>query len=459
MINKAKTKRIFGYKIDLSKRAPRNSLKANNIQSRFNLLVIDICPICKKERTIRLIQSIKNLPCRACSRFTPKMIEANKKQKGKVISKETRQKMKENHWSKKGGIPWQKGKPFSEKAKKKMIQTNIERGHIKGVVDKNKKIPMSQFSKENNIGYEKFKIWMKNNKTATKKEIKKFVEGCGYKNQTNIENIMSSMLKVNKFDSFLSNLKYKPDFELIKDSLYLNVDGLYWHSEVKKKDKYYHFNMRKAFEFKNKRILQFREDEIYNKKAIVESIIINVVGNTPNKESARKLMIKKISNKQAEIFLNQNHLMGGIKAKHVGLVDKKGAIISLLSYKIFNNSILKIERFCSLVGWSVIGGFSKLLSHIEKIERGKYREVHNWVDLRYGTGDHLKSKGFVLERETLGWKWTDWTNTYNRLHCRANMDKRRLSEAEHAKEMKLVKIYDAGQRLYIKRRENEQTKN
>lgn len=67
------------------------------------------------------------------------------------------------------------------------------------------------------------------------------------------------------------------------------------------------------------------------------------------------------------------------------------------------------------------------------------------MDLRYGTGNGLKQLGFKLVSVTLGWKWTDTFNTYNRLYCRANMDERRLSENEYAKEMKLFRIYDAGQ--------------
>ena len=40
--------------------------------------------------------------------------------------------------------------------------------------------------------------------------------------------------------------------------------------------------------------------------------------------------------------------------------------------------------------------------------------------------------------------------TYNRLRCRANMDNRKLSEKEYSEELGWERIYDAGQRLYIK---------
>jgi len=58
--------------------------------------------------------------------------------------------------------------------------------------------------------------------------------------------------------------------------------------------------------------------------------------------------------------------------------------------------------------------------------------------------------GFSKNKDVLGWEWTDYVKTYNRLQCRANMDDRGLSQSEHACELGWVKIYDAGQRLWIK---------
>lgn len=119
-----------------------------------------------------------------------------------------------------------------------------------------------------------------------------------------------------------------------------------------------------------------------------------------------------------------------------------------MSFKIIDQTI-KVDRFCSKVNFVVIGGLSKLMKFITRTSSAK--NIDYWVDLRYGTGKHLEDKGFLLEKETLGWKWTDFKETYNRLKCRANMDERNLTQAEHAEEMGWVKIYDAGQRLYRKK--------
>lgn len=243
------------------------------------------------------------------------------------------------------------------------------------------------------------------------------------------------------------SLSYRPDFKL-NGTIFCNVDGLYWHSE-KQKDKKYHFEMRKKFEDNSLSIFQFREDEIVNRSKIIKSIISARLGQISQKVFARNCIVQNITQKEADKFLNQNHLMGTIKAKHLGLKNKKGETVSVMSYKTFNTGECKIERFCSNLDTVVVGGFSKLLSNIKKKEIDKIKEIHYWVDLRYGTGNHLRTFGFEPTKETLGWKWTDGINTFNRLQCRANMDDRNLSEKDHAAEKGWYRIYDAGQRLWV----------
>ena len=214
-----------------------------------------------------------------------------------------------------------------------------------------------------------------------------------------------------------------------------------------------YFNLRKSFEDSGLRICQFHEDEIRDKPLVVKSIVNNAIGTTPNKIYARKTIIQTVSQTIANEFLDNNHLMGTIRAKHLGLYYND-ILVGLISYKLKKN-VCKIERFCTLINSTIVGGFTKLLSYIEKnCIDSHITEIHNWVDLRYGTGNHLLEKGFRKIKDTQGWKWTDAVNTFNRLKCKANMDDRKLTEKEHAEELGWYKIYDAGQRLYIKQLKN-----
>lgn len=267
--------------------------------------------------------------------------------------------------------------------------------------------------------------------------------------KSNLEVFTENLFDTKHFNQKPSKISslYRPDFKL-NDQIYLNTDGLYWHSKAQK-GKQYHFNLRKEFEENGLRIFQFHENELLEKTNIVRSVVNNSLGKTPNKIYSRKCKIQIVPQKEATLFLNSNHLMGSITAKHIGLFYEN-SLVSLLSFKCFKN-ICKIERFCSLIDTSVVGSFSKLLKYLEtNCLNSNITEVYNWVDLRYGTGNHLLKKGFKFQKETLGWKWTDGKTTFNRLKCRANMDSRKLTQQEYADELGWFKIYDAGQRLYVK---------
>lgn len=325
---------------------------------------------------------------------------------------------------------------------KKSIEAQVASGSIKVVFGK----LVSEWSALYDINHNTINYILKRSPEIKEEDFVNILEEY-HPGISSLEAFVIEKLKLNFWNKnpLNTNLNYKPDFKL-NDKIYLNVDGLYWHSEINK-PKNYHFNMRKEYESAGIRVLQFRGNEVYQNFDIFKSMINNAIMKSKLKIGARKCLVKKPETKEAKEFLDKNHMKGYKNAKSLGLYYKD-ELVSIMSYKYTKNKILKIERFCSKVDTNVIGAFSKLLKSIES----QYSEgvIHYWVDLRYGTGNFLLSQGFKMEKETLGWEWTDFKKTYNRLKCRANMDKRGLSQKEHAEELGWHKIYDAGQRLFIK---------
>jgi hypothetical protein len=245
-------------------------------------------------------------------------------------------------------------------------------------------------------------------------------------------------------------LKRKPDFRLEKDNkvLYINTDGLYYHCE-QQKDPKYHSELQQSFSNNGQVIFQIREDELRDKPEVVKSIILNHFGVHCDKYNARSCEVRQVLSKEADLFFSINHLMGRYSsARAFGLYYKEKLVccISIRCNKKDNS--IEIARFGSLINTSVRGGFSKLLNYVENIY--KPSKVISFCDLRYSTGKSYEKLGFKLEKTTLGWRWTDFNNTFNRLQCRTNMDERVLTQAEYAKELGWYKIYDAGQAKYVK---------
>lgn len=119
MFDRQLTNELLGYDFDPSKRRrTRAEIDAQpDVVKKSELKVADRCPGCNKVRIITYRQSKKNKLCSKCFHNTPEMINAKQNQ-SKFVSEETKQKMKDNHWSKNGGQSAFKGKQHTKKTKK-----------------------------------------------------------------------------------------------------------------------------------------------------------------------------------------------------------------------------------------------------------------------------------------------------------------------------------------------------
>lgn len=263
-------------------------------------------------------------------------------------------------------------------------------------------------------------------------------------NYKGLENFVSEALGLPIYGKNVPQISdnIKPDFK-ITDQVYLEADGIFWHSELMKTDNRHHLKRREIFQKNGLRLVQLREDELHSKTPIIKSIINNIRGQVKSVYARKCDLIGPIP----PTFFEENHLMGFSPAASMGL-QWQGDIICAMSY-IVRGKELFIHRYCNLLETTCVGGFSKLLQNIIRSNTGVNRIV-SFVDLRYATGESLVKCGFTHEKTTLGWKWTDGKATFNRLRCRANMDDRGLTEREHAAELGWYKIYDAGQAKYTK---------
>ena len=125
MFNRLKTKEVFGY--DINPESNRKSKEEQNLAlgiKRADMRVIDNCPDCGTEREINFKQSQKNTLCSKCFHNKPETILAKQNQT-KVKSEETKQKMKDNHWSKNGYESAFKGKHHTEATKESIRKTTL----------------------------------------------------------------------------------------------------------------------------------------------------------------------------------------------------------------------------------------------------------------------------------------------------------------------------------------------
>ena len=226
--------------------------------------------------------------------------------------------------------------------------------------------------------------------------------------------------------------QYRSDFRI--DNLIIEVDGLFWHSDYNIKNKVYHKKKKESYQQAGFDALFFREHEIVDKPKIVSSIVQHYLGKS-KRVFARKTEIRIVPKSEGRRFLDNNHLMGAGGGKMYGLYLDSD-LMTVLQIRRMKGGV-KIERFCHRIGYTVVGGYSKLLKCC--VDDLKPNKVVNFVDQRYGTGTHLKKYGFELLNTSLSFAWTDGKACWHRLNFPGNS----------GYEKGLRKIWDCGQSKYV----------
>lgn len=267
---------------------------------------------------------------------------------------------------------------------------------------------------------------------------------------------------IDKNKPFYENNKKKFEIDVFLPDLYIGIEynGLYWHSNLYI-DKIYHQD--KCIYFKNKgiRLIQIFENEWADKQDIVKSLIRNNL--KLNKVIyARECSTKILSDVEAKMFLEINHLAGHAPAKlHVGLIHKN-AIVAIGSFgkpRYKTSEEWELIRFCSLCGVTVVGGFDKILSFFEKSVVPK--SIVSYIDLRYFDGHGYINNGFSQERITTPNYFYFHPNKTTGLFSRIAFQRHKLagklkvfdptlSEAENMYLNGYLKIYDAGNLKMVK---------
>ena len=232
-------------------------------------------------------------------------------------------------------------------------------------------------------------------------------------------------------------------------------NGLYWHSD-KFKDKFYHQNKTNKCKEIGIDLLHIWEDDWINKKDILKSIISNRLGNINKKINARDCKINILSNKDSILFLDENHIQGGVNSNICISLEHDNEIVSLMTFgKRYLNKKSQFEllRFCNKKGYNIIGGASKLFKYF--LNNYNYDIILSYSDNSIFKGNLYEKLGFLNDGQTsLNYYWTDLNKRYHRF----NFNKKRLikmgydklkTEEEIMKELGYFKIWSCGQTRWV----------
>jgi len=262
----------------------------------------------------------------------------------------------------------------------------------------------------------------------------------------NIENRNKSIIPPYEIDIYLPNI-----------NLGIEMNGIYWHSEVsgKKNREYHQLKLLLALQ-KQINLVQIFEDEWLYKQDIVKSILLNKFRKNNYRIFARKCDIYSVPIDVAKQFYDTNHLQGFINGTHLGLYynNEFVSMITVGSPRFDLSHDLEIYRFCNKNNTSVIGSLSRLIHAINQ----KPKSIITYVDARYGVGLSYYKCGFKFIGTTdPGYSYVkhNTRKRLSRLHFQKHLLKDKLeffdpnlSEWENMQLNGYDRIWDCGNFIY-----------
>lgn len=206
--------------------------------------------------------------------------------------------------------------------------------------------------------------------------------------------------------SYIKNyrgLGFEIDFFIKDKNIGIELNGNYWHSDIKK-DRNYHFEKTKKSLENGIRLYSIFEYEYTKEKMF--GFLKSILGKNDKRIYARECEIREVSYKESYDFLESNHFQGYGNSKIKKGLYYKDELVSVMTFSKsrYNASYdYEIIRFANKIGFSIVGGFSKLLSSFRKENHGS---ILSYCDEAKFNGDVYVKNGFELvAKNKIGFKW------------------------------------------------------
>jgi len=251
-------------------------------------------------------------------------------------------------------------------------------------------------------------------------------------------------------------IKGEIDIYLPDHNIGIEVNGIYWHSEIFKPSNYH---LDKTMQCKKSGIdlLHIWEDDWQHKRDIVKSIIKNRMGVVDKKIGARKCSIDIVGAKEYRQFLDENHIQGFSSCSIAIGLYSSGTLVSLMTFgwrRTNNKKEYELIRFCNKKHHSIMGSASKLFNFFLN-NHYDGQNITSYEDISLFSGSLYSRLGF--DDISLSDPNYFWVVDGVRKH-RYNFSKRKLVNDGFDKNMTEVeimhsrgyyRIYSSGQKKWV----------
>jgi hypothetical protein len=183
------------------------------------------------------------------------------------------------------------------------------------------------------------------------------------------------------------------DIYLPSKNVAIEVDGIYWHSELNGKGKNYHLSKTATCLEKDIQLIHIFENDWMQKPLIVKSLINTILGKFEKTILTEKCQVREITVEEKNSFLEENHLRGIDESTiRFGLLCET-VLLSVMTFIISEKYQFELIRYCTKVNYDVVDSFSKLWNFFVNTYNPK--QVITFVDRRYSNGDVFKHHNFT----------------------------------------------------------------
>lgn len=194
---------------------------------------------------------------------------------------------------------------------------------------------------------------------------------------------------------------YEVDIFIPSHNIAIEVNGIFWHSELAGKHKKYHLKKTEQCEQQGIRLLHIYDVEWKYKQQIVMSRLTSILGKASSKIYARNCTVGMITTEQAREFFEENHMQGHAPCSIAVGLFYEGYLISAMSFgrPRFNKEYqYEMMRFATKLRYTVVGGASKLFSFFTKCEDPT--SIISYADKRWNIGEVYRQIGFIYDGAT-----------------------------------------------------------
>lgn len=256
------------------------------------------------------------------------------------------------------------------------------------------------------------------------------------------------------------------DIYLPEKNLAIEYNGVYSHlyrpegkafSEIKGPE--YHLQKTLDCQAKGIKLIHIFSSSWNEKKNVWKNFIRNQLGLNDNILYARKCEIREVSINDKDNFLDQNHIQGSDKSRFKFGLYYENDLVAVMTFskaRFTKHCEWELSRYATKGGYSVVGGFSKLLKHMTNNHPG---DIVSYADRTYSQGNVYLKNGFELiatNKPSYYYKHKNSEILINRMNLTKEkllmkLNKPNLTEEQLAFELGYSKLFDCGTLTFVYR--------